>query len=98
MLIEQPEDSIHPGLLRKMIDLFRCYSDHSQIIFATHSPEVLDILRPEEVLLVSANEGNTEVRNLSPDEISQAKGFLKNEGSLSDFLEPFEELSLCSRS
>ncbi len=89
MLIEQPEDSIHPGLLRKLIDLLRSYSDRSQIIFATHSSEVLDMLRPEEVLLVTAPEGWTEARNLSPDEVTRAKRFLKNEGSLSEFLEPF---------
>jgi predicted ATPase len=91
MLIEQPEDSIHPGLLRKLIDLLRSYSDRSQFIFATHSPEVLDMLRPEEVLLVTAPEGRTEARKLSSDEVSQAKQFLKNEGSLSEFLEPFDE-------
>jgi hypothetical protein len=91
MLIEQPEDSIHPGLLRKLIDLFRSYSDRSQIIFATHSSEVLDMLRPEEVVLVTAPEGRTEARKLSSDEVSQAERFLKSEGSLSEFLEPFDE-------
>ena len=45
MLIEQPEDSVHPGLLRKLIDLLRTYSNESQILFTTHSPEVMDILR-----------------------------------------------------
>ena len=91
MLIEQPEESIHPGLLRKLIDLLRSYSDRSQIIFATHSSQVLNMLRPEEVLMVTAPGGRTEARKLSPDEVSQAKRFLKNEGSLSEFLEPFDE-------
>jgi hypothetical protein len=91
MLIEQPEDSIHPGLLRKLIDLLRSYSDRSQIIFAMHSSQVLDMLRPEEVLIVTAPEGQTEARKLSPDEVSQAERFLKNEGSLSEFLEPLDE-------
>ena len=46
MLMEQPEDSVHPGLLRKVIDIMRSYSHSSQIIFTTHSSEVLDILQP----------------------------------------------------
>ncbi len=54
MLMEQPEDSIHPGLLRKLIDVLRSYSSNSQIVFTTHSPDVLDVLEPNEVLLVSA--------------------------------------------
>jgi predicted ATPase len=91
MLIEQPEDSIHPGLLRKLIDMMRSYSDGSQIIFTTHSSEVLDILRPEEVLMTTARDGKTSVRPLSPDEVARARRFLSDEGSLSDFLEPFDE-------
>jgi predicted ATPase len=87
MLMEQPEDSIHPGLLRKLIDLLRSYSDRSQIVFTTHSSDVLDILRPEEVVLVTANEGVTNARSLSPAEIAEARRFLRDEGSLSDYLE-----------
>ena len=91
MLMEQPEDSVHPGLLRKLIDMLRSYSHSSQIIFTTHSSEVLDILRPEEVLMATADGGRTLVRQLSPDEVARAQRFLNNEGSLSDFLEPFDE-------
>ena len=36
MLIEQPEDCIHPGLLRKVLDIMRSYSDRTQIVFSTH--------------------------------------------------------------
>jgi hypothetical protein len=91
MLMEQPEDSIHPGLLRKMIDVFRSYSGRSQIVFTTHSPQVLDILDPEEILLVSAPKGLTTVRSLSQREISMAKRFLNEEGTLSEFLAPIDE-------
>lgn len=93
MLWEHPEDSIHPGLLRKLIDILRTYSSKTQMIFTTHSPEVLDILAPEEVLLVTAPGGKTEARKLSSIEISRAKKFLSNDGSLSEFLEPIDDLS-----
>jgi energy-coupling factor transporter ATP-binding protein EcfA2 len=91
MLIEEPEDSIQPGLLHKMIDVLRSYSGRSQILFTTHSPEVLDFLSPEEVLLVSASRGVTTARGLSPEEISMASRFLKEDGTLSEFLEPLGE-------
>jgi hypothetical protein len=48
---------------------------------------VLDILQPEDVILVTADKGITKARELSPTEISEAKRFLKNDGSLSDDLE-----------
>lgn len=91
MLIEQPEDSVHCGLLRKLIDMLRTYSHRSQIIFTTHSSDVIDILRPEEVLLATASEGKTMVRELSPNEVDRARRFLNDDGSLSEFLEPFDE-------
>ena len=69
MLLEQPEESIHPGLLRRLIDVLRSYSVEAQMIFTTHSPEVLDIVRPEEVILVWANGGETEARGLSRSEV-----------------------------
>ena len=80
MLMEQPEDSIHPGLLRKLIDVLRSYSSNSQIVFTTHSPDVLDVLEPNEVLLVVAPDGYTTADHLSPDEVLNANRFLKNEG------------------
>lgn len=92
MLMEQPEDSIHPGLLRKLIDQIRTYSFETQMLFTTHSLTVLDILRPEEIRLATAPGGSTKVRKLTPDEIQRAKEFLNTEGSLSDFLEPLDDL------
>ena len=90
MLIEQLEDSIHPGLLRKLVDTLRVYSSESQMLITTHSPEVLDVLDPEDVLLVTAPDGVTEVGRLSPSQVAGAKEFLKHEGSLSEFLEPLD--------
>ena len=91
MLLEHPEDSVHAGLLRKLIDQLRTYSHRTQVVFTTHSSDILDILKPEEVLMVTASGGSTKARKLSPDEMARAKKFLKNEGSLSDFLEPLSE-------
>ena len=90
MLIEQPEDSIHPGLLRKLIEVLRLYAGENQVIFTTHSPSVMDVLDPEEVLLVTAEDGATQVRNLSAAEIEHARWFLDEEGSMSEFIETLE--------
>ena len=91
MLIEEPEHSIHPGMLVKLIDVFRSYSDRSQVIFTTHSTEVLDFLKPEEVLLTTAQNGGTKVRSLTRTELTRAKRFLKDAGPLSEFIEVLED-------
>ncbi len=74
-----------------MIDVLRSYSSRSQILFTTHSPEVLNILDPQEVILVNASTGVTTARRLSPAEIAMAGRFLSDEGTLSEFLEPLDE-------
>ena len=91
MLIEQPEDAIHSGLLRKLIDLFRSYSDHVQFIVATHSNSVLNILEPNEIRLVCVKGGLTLVRGLSSVEKDAAQSYLEEKGSLAEFIEAVQD-------
>ncbi|HLX60046.1 MAG TPA: AAA family ATPase [Planctomycetota bacterium] len=90
-LFEQPEDAIHAGLLRKLIDIIRTEADPSQFILASHSNIVKDSLHPEDVRLVEMKDGATHVRPLTPLEISVAKEFVGNVGPLSDYLESVVE-------
>jgi len=90
-LFEQPEDAIHPGLLRKLIDLLRGYDDKGQLIMTSHSSDLFDVLKPEEVRLVTMESGATQVRALSEKELDSAKRYINEEGSLSDFLEMLED-------
>lgn len=90
-LIEQPEDGIHPGLLDKVTSMLKTYSNHAQFMLTTHSPTVLNRLTPEEVYLVSMDDGATQVRHLTEQEISAAENYMKNDGPLAEFLESIEE-------
>lgn len=87
LLLEQPEDSVHFGLLRSLIGYLRTYSYNSQVVFTTHSCEALNSLSPEEVRLVHSGNGMTTVRRLTPDQLGVAKSFLQEDGPLSDFIE-----------
>ena len=91
MLVEHPEDSIHQGLLRKLLGVLRMYSGQSQLILSSHSSVVFNTLDPRAIRLVTMEEGNTKVRPLTPDELSAADKFMEEEGSLSDFIETVEE-------
>ena len=90
-LFEQPEDAIHPGLLRKLIDLLRGYNDKGQLIMTSHSSDLFNVLKPEEVRLVTMQGGATAIRALSEKELDSAKRYINEEGSLSDFLEMLED-------
>jgi len=87
MLLEHPEEGIHRGLLRKLIDVLRTYSGRCQLIIASHSAVVFDTLDPKSVRLVTMSEGETKVRPLTAEELDAARKYLEEEGTLSDFLE-----------
>ncbi len=91
MLIEQPEDGIHPALLAKLIDILRVNANPSQVILASHSPVVLSNLAPADIRLVDIQDGATSVRALSLPEIERAKEYMQRDGTLAEFLELIQD-------
>jgi len=91
MLIEHPEDGIHSGLLKKLMGLLRANADPAQIILSSHAADVFNTLRAEDLRLVTARRGATSVRSLTEREVGVAARFIKEEGSLAEFLESVEE-------
>jgi predicted ATPase len=62
ILIEEPETSIHPGATSALLELLRSVSTNSQVVVTTHSPEVLDHAKSEDVIrVVSWYRGSTRV-------------------------------------
>jgi predicted ATPase len=64
ILVEEPENSVHPWILRVFVDACREASG-KQIIITTHSPVLINYLKPEEVWLVWRRRGRTYVRTLT---------------------------------
>jgi len=56
-LVDEPEVSLHPELLRLLADLMREASKRSQLIVATHSDRLIRFLEPQEVLVCDAEDG-----------------------------------------
>ncbi|MFO0550929.1 MAG: AAA family ATPase [Polyangiaceae bacterium] len=53
-LIEEPENGLHPSRVRDVIAILRSITEAGcQIVLATHSPLVINELRPEEVTVVA---------------------------------------------
>lgn len=91
MLIEQPEDSIHAGLLAKVIDILRTYSGGTQLVCTTHSPRVMNLVGPSSIRFVTADNGRTRVSELTGNDLKAAQAYLEDEGTLSEFLETLGE-------
>jgi predicted ATPase len=69
MLVEEPENGIHPKRLHDVLSILRnLVSEQAecQVILTTHSPYVVDLFRPEEVTLCQkTGDGSVRVRQLS---------------------------------
>jgi len=59
-LIDEPEVSLHPELIKLLAGLLQDASARSQIIVATHSPDLVRWLQPQEVLVLDKLEGRTQ--------------------------------------
>lgn len=54
LLVEEPENGIHPKRLRDILEILRNLVNeqpHTQVVLTTHSPYGLDLFKPEEVTL-----------------------------------------------
>ena len=59
LLLDEPEISLHPELLKLLAALLQDASARSAIVVATHSPDLIRWLEPEEVLVADKEDGAT---------------------------------------
>jgi predicted ATPase len=89
VLIEEPENSVHPSLLRDIVEIMQNESERKQIIFSTHSDLVLSMLKPENVVFVDNGPDGTKTRSLSMElahgNYKGLKSYLENEGDLGSY-------------
>ena len=53
LLIEEPENGLHPARIAEVMRVLRAISERTQVILATHSPLVINELLPDEVTIVT---------------------------------------------
>ncbi len=77
-IIEEPERSIHPHLMAKLVDMMKDASNKQQIIVTTHNPELVRYADLEDLLLISrSEEGFSKISR--PIESEELRIFLQNE-------------------
>jgi predicted ATPase len=59
LLLDEPEVSMHPELLKLLAGLLQDVAIRSQVLVATHSPDLIRWLQPSEVLITEKNEAGT---------------------------------------
>ena len=61
VVMEEPENCIHPWVTRQFVNAARELSERKQVILTTHSPVLVSKLRPEELLVVERERGETRI-------------------------------------
>jgi predicted ATPase len=70
ILLDEPELGLHPYALAVLSDLLRQASDQRQLIVSTQSVELIDRLKPEDVIVVSRKDGASVFERLDAERLS----------------------------
>lgn len=64
LMIEEPEVCVHHGLLRRIVETVKAYSNRKQTIISTHSDLLVDQLEPRHLFVVEMTTAGTKVTGL----------------------------------
>jgi predicted ATPase len=69
LCVEEPENQLYPKLLWELVEEFRAYANRGgQVFVSTHSPDLLNATRLEEVFWLVKRDGYTQVRRARDDQ------------------------------
>jgi predicted ATPase len=80
--LEEPEQTVNPGILTVLADSIKEVSRRTQVLVTTHSPNLLDQFVPETVKTVELSGGRTRVDNVNARQIEVVKERLFSLGEL----------------
>ena len=61
---EEPENYVHPRLLELIVDLLKSSSETTQLLVSTHSPYLVDFLKPQDLIIVEKKGGRTQIKRI----------------------------------
>jgi predicted ATPase len=64
MFFDEPELGLHPHAITLVAEMFKRLSKKRQIFIATQSPYLVDCFELENIIVATANNGETVLRNL----------------------------------
>ncbi len=90
LCIEEPENYLHPALLKELAEEFRDYANRGgQVFISSHSPDFVNALELDELFWLKKEQGYTSIHRAVDDEVVKALfgegdrlGWLWNQGYL----------------
>jgi len=87
LLIEEPENSVHPWIVRMLVERLKKVSKTKNVIVTSQSPVLVDELSPREVWIVARQNGETQIRQLTDLDPLIEDHWKAGKYQLSDFLD-----------
>jgi predicted ATPase len=82
ILIDEPQSFLHPGAIRKMIEILRQSAESKhQIVIATHSPTVITGADPTTITLIRQDKGESVLEPINIKETKHQQGYLREVGA-----------------
>ncbi len=78
LVIEEPEQTIYPGALAVLADVFKEIGKNTQVLITTHSPHLVQFFEPSQIRVAVMHKGMTQIRPIHPHQLEAV-----NEGLLS---------------
>jgi predicted ATPase len=87
LLVEEPENSVHPWILRVIMERLREVSKRKNVIVTSHSPVLINLMKPEEVWVVFRKDGESHLQRLLDFDPSLEESWERGGFQLSEFLD-----------
>lgn len=71
--IEEPEQTVHPGLLPMLAEAFHEVSERTQLFVTSHSPHLIEFFAPEEIRVAVQEDGETRVTPIKSAQLQAIK-------------------------
>jgi predicted ATPase len=65
LVIEEPENSVHPWIIRQILEACQEASERKQIIITSHSPVAMNIIPPDDIRVIWRKKGESHIAKLT---------------------------------
>ncbi|MCH8269152.1 MAG: ATP-binding protein [Acidobacteria bacterium] len=80
ILIDEPQSFLHPGAVRKLLEILRGYPRH-QFIIATHSPTVITSSNPQTITMIRLQDCESVLEPIDSNDAKQLQVYLAEVGA-----------------
>lgn len=87
VFIEEPENSLHPWILRELVNNFKHVAATKNIFITTHSPTLIDMFSPNDIWCISKSDRQTKLNRLTDIATELQADWEEGKYKLSDYLD-----------